>query len=146
MHECENCLLKYSITNNGLCIFCKIIKKNSKEQIYNFIICKSVLTQEEIIKKTYDLFIKNDIIPSPKQIDNSAIKININPYLFYKYIKNDKYKIFFTNCIDRNQIKIKRLGSQYNLEKLNIDKFCVGKDLKNIDEKTYNEYLTKLNI
>lgn len=146
MFECKNCHLKYSKINDDLCIFCKIVIDNKKEQLYNFIICKSNLRQEEIIKNTYELFIKNDVIPSPNEIDECAIKININPHLFFKYIKNDQYKIFFTNCIDRNQIKIKRFGSSYNLEKLNIDRFCKGDDLKNIDEKTYNEYLTKLNI
>lgn len=146
MFICKNCELKYAFLNENLCVFCEIIKINKKDNVYNFIICKSNLTQEEIIKKTYEMIIRNDIMPTPTQIDSESIKININPYLFRKYINNDDYKVFFTNCIDRNKIKIKKMFSKYSIEKLNIERFSKGIDLKKIDENTYNQYLINLNI
>ena len=38
-------------------------------------------------------------------------KIKVNPYLFRTYINNNKYVIFFTNCIDRNKLKTKKISN-----------------------------------
>jgi len=101
----------------------------------------------DIIKKTYNYIIKNDVMPTPKDIDNNSIIINFNPYIFREYCKLiDGYKIFFTNCIDRNKIKTKRFDSKYKIEKININDYCIGEDLINIDKKLYNELALKLNI
>jgi hypothetical protein len=110
------------------------------------VICKSDLNQNEIINKTYEYFMNNDNIPEPREIDKKSLLIKINPYLFIKNIVSNEYKIFFTNCIDRNLIKTKRFPQKYNIEKLNINKFCNGIELEKIDKKTYNELALKLEI
>ena len=146
MFICENCDLKYVSINNKKCVFCNIITDTKKSDMYNFIICKSDLTQLDIINKTYEYFIENDKIPEPKDIDIHAKLIKINPNLFKKNIISNEYKIFFTNCIDRNLIKTKRFPQKYVIEKLNINKFCNGIELEKIDKKTYNELALKLEI
>ncbi len=146
MFLCDNCNLKYAIVNNNKCVFCNIIKHTKKTDIYNFIICCSDLSENEIINKTYEYFMKHDKIPEPCDIDINAKLIKTNPYLFIKNIISNKYKIFFTNCIDRNLIKTKRFPQKYNIEKLNINKFCNGVELEKIDKKTYNELALKLEI
>ncbi len=146
MFICENCNLKYAVVNNNKCIFCNIITATKKSDIYNFIICKSNLNQNDIINKTYEYFIENDKIPEPKDIDINAKLIKINSYLFIKNIVSNEYKIFFTNCIDRNLIKTKRFPQKYIIEKLNINKFCNGIELEKIDKNTYNELALKLEI
>jgi len=146
MFVCINCMLKYADITNKYCEFCNIIKNTEKQDIYKIIICKSDLEQIDIIKKTYEYFMKNDKIPSPSDIDNNAIIINVNPYLFTKNIYNNDYKIFFTNCINKNKIKIKKIMTKYNNEKLDINKYCKGIDLDKIDLKTYNDYINRLQI
>ncbi len=146
MFVCENCNLKYSNITNKKCVFCNIITNTKKSDIYNFIICKSDLDQNDIINKTYEYFMNNDNIPEPREIDKKSLLIKTNPYLFIKNIVSEEYKIFFTNCIDRNLIKTKRFPQKYNIEKLNINKFCNGIELEKIDKKTYNELALKLEI
>jgi hypothetical protein len=146
MFVCDNCNLKYASINNNKCVFCNIVTHTKKTDIYNFIICRSDLSQNEIINKTYEFFNKNDKIPEPSDIDINAIIIKTNPYLFIKNIVSNEYKIFFTNCIDRNLIKTKRFPQKYNIEKLNINKFSNGIELEKIDKKTYNELALKLQI
>ncbi len=146
MFVCDNCNLKYATINNKKCIFCNIVTDTKKSDIYNIIICRSDLSQNEIINKTYEFFMKNDKIPEPSDIDLNVKLIKINPYLFVKNIISNKYKIFFTNCIDRNLIKTKRFPQKYNIEKLNINKFSNGIELEKIDTKTYNELALKLEI
>ncbi len=146
MFICENCNLKYAVINSNKCVFCNIITDTKKTDIYNFIICKSDMDQNDIINKTYEYFIENDKIPEPKDIDTHAKLIKINPYLFKKNMILNEYKIFFTNCIDRNLIKTKRFPQKYVIEKLNINKFCNGIELEKIDKKTYNELALKLEI
>jgi hypothetical protein len=155
MFVCDNCNLKYATINNNKCVFCNIITENKKSDIYNFIICKSNLNEIDIINKTYDFFNKNDKIPEPKDIDINAKLIKVNPYLFKKNIISDlfkkniisnEYKIFFTNCIDRNLIKTKRFPQKYSIEKININKFCNGIELEKFDIKTYNKLALKLEL
>jgi hypothetical protein len=146
MIECNNCKLKYcNLNKNNLCEFCDIIINLNKNNLYKFIICYSKLEQIDIIKKTYEYFINNDKFPLVESIDKDAVIISINPYFFKKYIKDKNYKIFFTNMINKNNIKIKKLGLPYPLEKLNISNYT-GIDLKKFDEKIYNEYTNILNI
>jgi hypothetical protein len=142
MFDCIECKFKYAILTNNLCIFCNICKTNNKDDMFNIIICQTKLSQQEIIKRTYDYFIENNLIPTPLEIDKSCKTIKFNPYIFRENINISiqDYKIFFTNCIDRNKIKIKRLGSKYNIEKINIDKYYSSSyELKDVDEKTYNK-------
>ncbi len=146
MLECTNCKLKYYSFQNKLCEFCDIIINLNKSHTYKYVICYSKISQEDIIKKTYEYFIKNNTIPLPKEIDPDSVIINVNPYLFKTNIKNSNYKIFFTNCIDKNNIKARKIGEKFKQnEKFNCDLYN-GEDLKKIDENTYNEYLNILNI
>lgn len=145
MLECHKCKLKYYKLIDKLCIFCDIVYNLKKHHAYKFIICYSEMDQDEIIKKTYEYFMKNDELPQTKEIDKNSVIISVNPYMFKKYINNKKYKIFFTNCIDRNYIKVKKLMNLYPIEKLDINKY-IGTELEKIDINTYNDYLNILNI
>jgi hypothetical protein len=145
MLECNNCKLKYYKLCGKICDFCDIVTNLKKKDVYKYVICYSKLDQKDIIIKTYEYFMKNDKIPIPNEIDINAKIISINPFMFNKYIKISNYKIFFTNTIDRNNIKVKRLCKTYPIEKLNINNYS-GIELKKIDENTYNEYITILNI
>lgn len=123
MPQCNNCDLNYKELSNGLCVFCNIIKINKKDNLFDIVICKSNLTQLEIIVKTYEFFMKNDRIPYPYELDNNIEFLRVNPYIYRKNniinkIINDK--IFFTNTIDLNKIKAKRFPLKYNQQNLNI--------------------------
>ena len=149
MNTCTNCKLKYSVLTDELyklCEFCNIIKNNHKLNIFNFVICHTKLTQLEIIQKTYDYYINNDKIPTPNQIDINCKIIKVNPYLFRENIKSDKYKIFFTNCISKNKLRKKKIGNEYPIEKIDINKFCNGIELENFDKDIYIEYCSKIGI
>lgn len=145
MLECSVCNLKYHKLNRQLCDFCDIVYNLKKIDMYKFVICRSELDQIDIIKKTYEHFMKTDTIPVPSDIDEKSIIISVNPYIFKTYVVDVNYKIFFTNCMNRNNIKAKRFTNTYPIEKLNTDKF-VGENLKNIDENTYNKYINILHI
>lgn len=145
MLKCNICKLKYYKLCEKKCHFCDIITNLKKKDIYKYVICYSKLDQNDIVIKTYEYFMKHDKIPIPNEIDIEAKIISINPYMFKKYIKNTNYKIFFTNVIDRNNIKVKRICQLYPIEKLNINNYS-GIELKKLDENTYNEYVSILNI
>jgi hypothetical protein len=120
MPLCINCDLTYKELQNGICVFCDIVKINKKDYLFHCVIGETKLSQLEIIKKTYEFFMKNDNIPFPYEIDNNVNILKVNPYLYR--INNDiKTKIFFTNCIDLNKIKAKRFPLKYNQQNLNIN-------------------------
>ncbi len=145
MLDCISCGLKYFYLHDKLCEFCDIVYNLKKTDSYKYIVCYSEMDQDYIIKKTYDYFMENDIMPAPNDIDFNSIIVSVNPYIFRNYIKHDKCKIFFTNCINRNNIKTKKFLDKYPNEKFDIIKYS-GIELKKIDEKTYNDYVSMLNI
>jgi hypothetical protein len=116
--KCINCDLNYKELNSNLCVFCEIIKENKKQNLFDIIIGFSKLTQLEIIKKTYEFFIKNDRIPYPNEIDMDVSTLRTNPYT-YREINKD-YKIFFTNTIDLNKIRTRRFPLKYFSQNLDI--------------------------
>ena len=120
MPVCINCDLNYKELQNGLCIFCDIIKYNKKDYLFHCVICDTKLTQLEIINKTYEFFMKNDRIPYPYEIDTNITICRVNPYI-YRNNNNIEIKIFFKNCIDLNKIKAKRFPLKYNQQNLNIN-------------------------
>ena len=152
MFDCKQCKLKYKELNNNICILCNIIRYNNKSDSYNIIIGYSDSEQYDIIRKTYEFFIKHDQIPKPHDIDLSVKIIKINPYIFRQFIlyykKNklidskliDNYKIFFTNAIDLNKIKSKRFPLKYKSERLNIDYLIDQKELAEININIENLY------
>lgn len=150
MFTCSICNLSYVNTYDNRCIFCNIINKNKKQDMMNIIICKSKILQKDIIKKTYEYFHKNDIIPKPTDIDSNVKLIRVNPYIFREFINSrlnnnklpdiQKYKIFFTNCIDLNKIKTKRFPLKYNIQKLNLEYIENQINLEDIDIDVFNSY------
>ena len=147
MFTCSICSLKYTNTYENKCVFCNIINKNKKQDIMNIIICQSKLSQQDIIQKTYEYFHKNDRIPKPIDLDSNIKIIEVNPYIFREFIDkkiinsklNQKYKIFFTNCIDLNKIKTKRFPLKYNIQKLNV--YLDNQiNLKDLDIDVFNSY------
>ena len=136
--ECSNCNIRYPFTTNGLCEFCRIVKINLKSDIFNYILCISDLSQLEIIKSTLDKFKKTNEIPTPEEVDPSCIKLALNPYIYRFNNQNNlnnydnSIKIFYTNALDRNKLKIKKIGT-YKTELLNVDEYCLNKkDINNI--------------
>ena len=135
--QCIECNLKYPHTTNSLCEFCRIVKYNNKYDVFNYILCVSDLTQDEIIKTTFEIFKKTNVIPIPEEVDPSCIKLALNPYIYR--LENDESRlsklnivIFYTNAIDRNKLKIKKIGI-YKTEILDVDSYCSNKkDINNI--------------
>ena len=136
--QCIQCNLKYPFTTNELCEFCRIVKYNNKYDVFNYILCVSDLTQDEIIKTTFEIFKKTNQIPTPEEVDPSCIKLALNPYIYR--LENDESRlsklnivIFYTNAIDKNKLKIKKIGKEYKTEMLDIDYYCLNKkDINNI--------------
>lgn len=135
--QCIECNLKYPHTTNSLCEFCRIVKYNNKYDVFNYILCVSDLTQDEIIKTTFEIFKKTNVIPIPEEVDPSCIKLGLNPYIYR--LENDESRlsklnivIFYTNAIDRNKLKIKKICI-YKTEILDVDSYCSNKkDINNI--------------
>jgi hypothetical protein len=115
---CYDCNNNYKEIIENRCIFCNIIFLNKKEDVFNIIICDTKLSQNEIIKKSYEFFIKNNRIPYPDEIDPYVIIIKTNPYIYRKF--NKQCKIFFTNCIDYNKIKTPRFPLKFTPQQLNL--------------------------
>jgi hypothetical protein len=131
--QCISCNLKYPHVTSGLCEFCKIVRYNNKSDVFNYVLAISELSQEDIIKCTYGYLKEHDRIPTPEEVDPSHTKVAVNPYIYRLNNRICSFKIFYTNCIDRNKIKIKKIGKEYKTEILNIDKYCSNKkDIKNI--------------
>ena len=101
-------------------------------------------SQIEIIKRTYEYFIKYDKIPIPTEIDTNTSILKCNPYIFREFIKTNStpinYKIFFTNCIDLNKIKTKRFPLKYNQEKLNLLFLDDRIEISDFDINVFNSY------
>ena len=156
MFECRSCKLNYKELQNNYCIFCNIVLNNKKSDIYNICIGYTNLTQNDIIKNTYNNIILENKIPYPQNIDNKVILININPYIFREFILYiqkdeiniiDKFKLFFTNTIDLNKVKLKKFPLKYKIEKLNINYIKTESTLKDIDTniaELYEKFIHKL--
>jgi len=134
--QCIECDLKYPHTTESLCEFCRIVKYNNKYDVFNYILCISDLSQEDIIKITFEIFKKCNKIPTPEEVDPSCIKLQLNPYIYR--LKNDaaaleklNIVIFYTNALDRNKLKIKKIGQEFKTEMLDIESYCSNK--KNIN-------------
>jgi len=130
---CNNNVIKLN-PYTQLCILCNIYKFYDRLDVYNIVLCISNMNQLDIIKATHQFLQKNNTIPLPINIDEHAIHININPTVLYECniiintsneYENEKkilnnIKIFYTNTIDRNLLKSRRLiDGQFKQEKLN---------------------------
>ena len=113
-----------------LCIFCHIIKSFKRGNVGDCILCWSDMPQYDIVRKTTEHVVSKSTIPMPYEIDPDAKIININVYVFAKFIcqvNNDdrksfsKYKVFFTNRINRNDINVRNIVlGPYKIEKLSL--------------------------
>lgn len=112
---CTNCSNKMRILYNyeglpiKLCELCNIIHRYSPHTMHKGIICKTELSQLEIINKTYEFLKKKKRIPRIIEIDQDAMIID---YAFpdlldtMKTCSNNqrkefsKFKLFFTDMIE----------------------------------------------
>ncbi len=85
--------------------------------IFKIYIGYSALSQDLIVKKTKEILFKENRMPTNKDIDLHSKLVQINPYLIINIIKNmthseqicfSNIKIFFTENIDMDSIKVKR--------------------------------------
>jgi hypothetical protein len=135
---CKSCNLNYISLYNDLCVFCNIINNNNKFDTMNTMIGFTNISQNEIIKKTYEYFQEHDIIPKPLDIIQDVKILKVNPYIFREFVNNSK--LFFTNCIDLNKIKQKRFPLKYNIQKLDINYLQNQIELKDYDINVFNLY------
>lgn len=150
--ECEYCQTTqnkvYELDSKKLCYLCYCIRKFTKQDIYNYVICYSELNQIDIIKQTWNLYNKNGTIPLPTEIDPSVQLVKINIYVFLLTQNFGKYKIFFTNKLDdvvnteiENIFKVKSKKCNFvEYYKLPIYQNINFKNQKNMINYTKNEY------
>lgn len=136
--SCNNCLLNYNYINNGYCLMCNIIHNTKQTDILLFVIGISSLSQLEIITLTKQFIMKNNCVPLPNQIDKDVKIIkDVNHYLFKKYInktKENNFKIFFTNQLNIDKIKVFRIFDKKIINQEKIIK------THNIDDKIIKKY------
>jgi len=117
---------------------CDIIHNTKQTDILSFVIGVSSLSQLEIITLTKQFIMKNNYVPLPNQIDKDVKIIkNINHYLFKKYInktEENNFKIFFTNEINIDKIKVFRIFDKKVKNKEAIIK------THNLDDKIIKKY------
>jgi hypothetical protein len=89
-----------------------------QKDIFSIHIGYSTMSQEEIIKKTKEIFNKENRIATNKEIDKNSKLVLINPYILTNLIKLmtlseqvcfSNIRIFFSEDIDGDNIKVKRL-------------------------------------
>ena len=120
--NCFNCKLTYpkyfNINKKSYCYFCKLIYFLDQSDVFSINIGYSMLNQDEIVKKTKDILINENRIPSHKDIDPNSKLVLVNPFIFknvinlmsqHEQICFSNVKIFFTEDMDTEYIKIKRL-------------------------------------
>lgn len=116
-NHCQFCGGKYfkylmcSVYENEPHVFCRacfvLIHLNNgfhKE----YCVAVSELTQKEIVRKTVDFIIKNDLIPFPHEIDHHARLVHLSSFeisnliMYYGGIPEqlERFKIFFTQDFD----------------------------------------------
>jgi phage pi2 protein 07 len=114
----------------------------------NIIICLSELNQEDIISLTYKYFREHNRIPYSTELDENVIILDYPVYVFNQIYnmmnENDKkkfnIKIFFTNVIDKNMLKVKKMGDPYYPNEKIDQKYHQNK--KKIDKFLENIYYT----
>jgi hypothetical protein len=77
-----------------------------------------MLPQDIIVKKTKEFLLENNKMPTNKDIDAQSKLVQINSYILINMIKNmthteqicfSNIKIFFTEDIDMEMIKVRRI-------------------------------------
>lgn len=139
--NCFNCKLSYpkyfKINQKNYCYFCKLIYFLNQTDIYSIHVGYSMTNQDEIVKKTKDILLKENRIPSHKEIDLNSKIIQVNPYIFLNVIKmmNQNEQVCFSN------VKI------FFTEDLNVEFIKIGRMIdKPKPIKKSNEKINKINI
>ena len=168
--KCQNCsnitpsltqsLIYTNKMNNKICLLCNLvdmfISKNNNiiDFTDNIIICLSSLNQKDIIELTYKYFKEHNKIPYPSDLDKNVIILDYPVYLFNQIynIMNDNdrkkfnVKIFFTNVIDRNMLKVKKITeSYYPIEKISSKYHENKKKLDKSLDDIYYLYYSSIN-
>ncbi len=120
--NCNNCKESYpryiSINKKNYCYFCKLIYFMEHTDIFKVYIGYSMLPQDIIVKKTKEFLLENNKMPTNKDIDVQSKLVQINSYILINMIKNmthteqicfSNIKIFFTEDIDMEMIKVRRI-------------------------------------
>lgn len=120
--NCNNCKESYpkyfTINKKPFCYFCKLIYFMEQNDIFKVYIGYSTLSQDEIVNKTKEILVKEYRVPTNKDIDVHSKLVQINPYILINMIKNMNHteqicfsniKIFFTEDLDMEMIKVRRL-------------------------------------
>jgi hypothetical protein len=161
--NCFNCKLTYpkyfKINDKSYCYFCKLIYFLDQSDVFCINIGYSILNQDDIVKKTKDILIKENRIPSHKEVDPNSKLVLVNPYIFKNIIKLmtqqeqicfSNVKIFFTDDLDTEYIKVRRLIDKPKPIKKSkdiINKIDILPHQKVLYEKYHKTYLnSNLNI
>jgi hypothetical protein len=161
--NCFNCKLTYpkyfKINDKSYCYFCKLIYFLDQSDVFCINIGYSILNQDDIVKKTKDILIKENRIPSHKEVDPNSKLVLVNPYIFKNIIKLmtqqeqicfSNVKIFFTDDLDTEYIKIRRLIDKpkpIKKSKESINKIDILPHQKVLYEKYHKTFLnSNLNI
>jgi hypothetical protein len=120
--NCFNCKLTYpkyfNINKKSYCYFCKLIYFIEQSDVFSINIGYSTMNQDEIVKKTKEVLINENRICSHKEIDPNSKLVLVNPYIFKNVINLmtqseqicfSNVKIFFTEDMDTEYVKIRRL-------------------------------------
>lgn len=156
-NNCFNCKLTYpryfTIQKKQYCYFCKLTYFLEQSDIFAINIGYSTISQEEIIKKTKEIILKENRIPTNKEIDPNSKLVQINSYILLNLIKLmsqteqvcfQNVKIFFTENIDIDAIKIKRLIDKPRpLNKTNIipEKISLLSHQRVLYDKYYHKFV-----
>lgn len=102
---CQYCNIQcnqyYKNSNDNCCYICYVLQ-NIAFHYNEIIVCKSNLTQLEIISKTYNLLIDNNVMPSVNQIDTNAKKVTLGCAELCRILRSKLFeelglKIFFSD-------------------------------------------------
>jgi hypothetical protein len=156
-NNCFNCKLTYpkyfTIQKKQYCYFCKLTYFLEQSDIFAINIGYSTISQDEIIKKTKEIILKENRIPTNKEIDPNSKLVQINSYILLNLIKLmsqteqvcfQNVKIFFTENIEIDSIKIKRIIDKPRpLNKTNIipEKIQLLSHQRVLYDKYYNKFV-----
>ena len=150
--NCKNTSSKYFCFNkNNYCYFCKLVYFLEPSDVFFIHIGYSMVEQDEIVRKTKDAITKENRIPSHKEIDPNSKLLKVNPYIFLNLVKLmsqpeqicfANIKIFFSQNIDINLIKIRRIIDK-PIKFVKSTDVSIFVDILPHQKLLYNKYFTK---
>jgi hypothetical protein len=104
--KCEFCKDKNNLVNTfydnkiiKCCSLCNLVLNFDKSYSFYGFLCKTNLSQLDIIQKTKMEYKKTGNIPFLHELDKEAKKINVQSYLYSQFKNKLDYKFCFTNKI-----------------------------------------------